>query len=119
MLRPPRRVGGTMRDRRRRRPRRTTLFVMLVTLLLGGATVAVTATAGLTAEVRRQRWPGSGSTLSMEVESLDGGGNNKAHPDWGKAGGNYARIAPANYADGKSQPVSGLPNTRFISNRIF
>jgi hypothetical protein len=54
----------------------------------------------------------------VEFSTIDGSGNNVAHPDWGKAGTNYLRVAPARYADGISQQVSG-PNARFISNRIY
>jgi len=57
------------------------------------------------------------TVLGVEVESLDGSGNNAANPNWGKAGTPYDRVAPARYADGKSQQVAG-PNSRFISNRI-
>jgi hypothetical protein len=57
-------------------------------------------------------------TLPFEVQSLDGSGNNVAHPDWGRAGSNYSRVTAARYADGRSAPVSG-PNARFISNRIL
>jgi hypothetical protein len=45
-------------------------------------------------------------------------GNNRRHPDFGVAGANYLRVAPANYADGRSKMVNG-PDARFISNRIF
>ncbi len=54
----------------------------------------------------------------FQIRSLDGSGNNVQHPDWGKAGTQYVRVAPANFADGISQPVSG-PSARSISNRIF
>src|SRR3954452_16272835 len=50
--------------------------------------------------------------------SLDGSGNNVAHPDWGKIGTQYSRVAPARYANGISTPVSG-PSSRAISNRIY
>jgi Animal haem peroxidase./Cellulose binding domain. len=56
--------------------------------------------------------------LGFEVQSLDGSGNNKAHPPWGRSGTNYARVGPARYADGHSQPVDG-PNPRAVSNRVF
>jgi hypothetical protein len=52
------------------------------------------------------------------VRSLDGSGNNVAHPTWGQAGQQYLRVAPATYADGIKQPVAGPP-TRYVSNRIF
>ncbi len=52
------------------------------------------------------------------VRSLDGSGNNLAHPTWGQAGAQYLRVAPANYADGIKTPVSGPP-TRSVSNRVF
>jgi len=52
-----------------------------------------------------------------EVQSLSGRNNNLAHPTWGQAGGNYIRLAPSRYADGRSAPVGG-PNSRNISNRV-
>lgn len=58
------------------------------------------------------------SIPQLIVRSLDGSGNNLRHPDWGMANTPYLRVAPANYADGASQPVSGPP-TRYVSNRIF
>jgi hypothetical protein len=54
----------------------------------------------------------------FEVQSLDGSGNNRVHPDWGVAGAAYLRIAPAHYLDGVGKPVDG-PNPRYISNRVF
>ena len=62
--------------------------------------------------------PGAGAQLSQNTQALDGRGNNQNNPDWGRAGTQYTRIAPARYADGKGQPVAG-PNTRLVSNRIF
>jgi hypothetical protein len=56
--------------------------------------------------------------LGFEVQSLDGWGNNRAHPDWGRAGTPYLRVAPAGYADGIGAPAAG-PNTRYLSNRVF
>src|SRR5207244_3411437 len=50
--------------------------------------------------------------------SLDGSGNNVLHSDWGQAGTQYLRIAPANYADGVAQMVAG-PSPRHVSNAIF
>lgn len=54
----------------------------------------------------------------LQFQSLDGWGNNLAHPNWGRAGTEYARTAPAWYADGRSTMVDG-PNSRYVSNRIF
>ncbi len=53
-----------------------------------------------------------------EAESLSGVGNNLTTPTLGSAGTNYTRVAPARYADGKSQMVAG-PNARYVSNRVF
>ena len=50
--------------------------------------------------------------------SLDGGGNNRQHDDWGSAGTLYLRVAAPNYADGIAKTVAGPP-TRYVSNRIF
>src|SRR3954470_22666556 len=52
------------------------------------------------------------------TRSLDGSGNNLAHPTWGQAGAQYLRVAPATYADGIKKPVAGPP-TRYVSNRVF
>ncbi len=42
--------------------------------------------------------------LSADFRSVDGLGNNLAHPDWGSAGTDLIRIAPPAYADGVSAP---------------
>src|SRR5262245_39500998 len=54
----------------------------------------------------------------FDVASLDGMGNNRAHPGWGRAGTPYLRLAPPHYADGVGAPVAG-PNPRYVSNRVF
>jgi Animal haem peroxidase len=61
---------------------------------------------------------GSGTAVSFDTRTLDGSNNNLTHPTWGQAGTQYARVAPANYADGIGQMVAG-PSPRYISNRIF
>ena len=52
------------------------------------------------------------------LRTLDGSMNNREHPEWGRAGTPYARIAPATYGDGAGTMVAG-PNSRAISNRVF
>jgi hypothetical protein len=54
----------------------------------------------------------------FEVRALNDWGNNLAHPEWGSAGSNYVRLAPARYADGTGAMIEG-PNPRYVSNRIF
>jgi Animal haem peroxidase len=44
---------------------------------------------------------------SFSPESLNGAGNNRAHPQWGTAGQPYARITAPRYADGIGAMVSG------------
>jgi hypothetical protein len=61
---------------------------------------------------------GSVSADPFSGRTLDGSGNNVAHPTWGRAGTPYLRIAAPNYADGIGQMVAG-PSPRYISNRIF
>jgi hypothetical protein len=85
---------------------RSPLFVAVAALLLVGVTdgpAAATLPPGL---------------AGVQFEAIDGNGNNVAHPEWGRAGTNYIRVAPARYADGRSAMVAG-PNPRFISNRVF
>ncbi len=62
--------------------------------------------------------PAAHAAVTFPIESLDGAGNNTAHPTWGQAGTAYSRVAAARYADGRSAPVAGL-NARFVSNRTF
>ena len=83
---------------------RTPLIGGVALLAAGGAIVAVTTNAQ--------------ASVTFPIESLDGSGNNVAHPTWGQAGLAYARQGTAHYADGISTPVSG-PNARFISNRVM
>ena len=57
--------------------------------------------------------------LGLVVRSVDGSNNNMQHPTWGKAGLAYRRVAPANYADGRSRQVTPVKPDRYVSNRIF
>ena len=59
-----------------------------------------------------------GTAVAEPTRTLDGSGNNLAHPDWGRAGTQYLRVAAPNYADGLGAMVSGPP-ARYVSNRIF
>lgn len=58
--------------------------------------------------------------LSATVfRSIDGTGNNRANSDWGSAGSDFTRLAPAAYANGVDSPA--LPNdqsARAISNLL-
>ena len=56
--------------------------------------------------------------MPLEVRTLDGSGNNRSHPEWGKTNTQYIRVARTNYADGIAKPVSGPPE-RYVSNRVF
>jgi hypothetical protein len=55
---------------------------------------------------------------SSAWRSLDGSGNNLAHPARGEAGTTYIRVAEPYYADGISSMAAG-PSPRYVSNRIF
>jgi Animal haem peroxidase len=47
-----------------------------------------------------------------EVRTLDGSGNNRAHPTWGKSNTAYLRVAAANYANRVGEPSRArLPAT--------
>ena len=55
---------------------------------------------------------------AFDVRSIDGTGNNLAHPDWGSAGVDLLRIAPAAYADGVSTPAGAdRPSARVDQQR--
>ena len=93
------------------------------TLLVAGLLMAAVAGAGSTANDRLRGGNGGDTAQSIagiltETRSLDGSGNNVTNPEWGQAGTEYVRTAPANYADGLSSMVDG-PDPRYVSNRIF
>ncbi|KAF9408143.1 hypothetical protein HW555_012077 [Spodoptera exigua] len=59
-----------------------------------------------------------------KYRTIDGTCNNKEHPEWGRRGAPFTRIATPRYADGiYAMPVakSGhqLPNPRVLSTRLF
>ena len=55
----------------------------------------------------------------LPLRTIDGSGNNLAHAEWGQAGTDYLRIAPAAYADGISSAAgASLPSGREISNAL-
>jgi peroxidase len=57
---------------------------------------------------------------SAGFRSFDGTGNNTAHPEWGSAETNFARLAPADYADGASAArLTGRPNPRSVGTALF
>ena len=62
--------------------------------------------------------PVAGADIADEIRTLDGSGNNRNHPEWGKTNTQYLRVARTNYADGIAKPVGG-PSTRYVSNRVF
>ena len=60
---------------------------------------------------------------AITLRSLDGSGNNVANPTWGQVDIPYERFSGFNYEDGvstiKTDTNSTLPNSRYVSNRIF
>jgi len=59
------------------------------------------------------------ATALAEIRSVDGTGNNLAHPEWGSTGIELLRAAEADYSDGISSPAGeDRPSPRAISNEI-
>jgi peroxidase len=57
--------------------------------------------------------------MDAGFRSVDGTGNNLTHPDWGSAGVDLIRKAPAAYADGVSAPAGAdRPSARAVSNAL-
>src|SRR5207302_4077659 len=57
--------------------------------------------------------------VPADFRSIDGTGNNTAHPAWGSAGSTFLRAAPAEYGDGVSTPAGAdRPGARAISNAL-
>jgi peroxidase len=98
-----------------RRWRRGWLNPWLVT----GVAVAMVGGIGGIAFARTGAGIGVGPFATLEVQSLNGSGNNLAHPNtWGVAGQPYARVTAAHYGDGRGSMMSG-PNPRAVSDRII
>src|SRR5262245_58083150 len=55
---------------------------------------------------------------SIGFRSIDGTGNNPFHPDWGSAGVDLIRIAPAAYKDGATPTGANRPSARLISDVV-
>ena len=53
----------------------------------------------------------------VAIRSIDGSGNNLAHPDLNAVGSDFARVGPAHFADGVDTMTTG-PNPRDISNIV-
>lgn len=54
-----------------------------------------------------------------ELRSIDGSGNNRANPAWGRAGEAFLRRNSIGYEDGRSAPAGGnRPSAREISNAV-
>ncbi len=61
----------------------------------------------------------SSEEQSTDIQSLNGMGNNLAHPEWGSADEQYLRFSPAAYADGISSPSGeGRPSARMLSDEL-
>uniref|UniRef100_A0A182V9V0 Heme peroxidase 1 n=1 Tax=Anopheles merus TaxID=30066 RepID=A0A182V9V0_ANOME len=61
---------------------------------------------------------------SNPYRTFDGTCNNVQNPSWGAANTLFARLIPAKYSDGRSQPAlakdgSELPNARLLSVEVF
>lgn len=53
------------------------------------------------------------------VYSIDGTGNNLAHPEWGSTDEQLVRVAPTAYGDGVSAPAgANRPSARAVSNAL-
>ncbi len=63
--------------------------------------------------------PDDAAVFPFELRSIDGQGNNVAHPEWGAAEIAMLRLLPAAYADGQSAPAgSTRPSARAVSNAV-
>jgi hypothetical protein len=95
----------------------------LATMVVGVSVVTFGAASSRSQTIS----PGSGTAgtapaaapfPAFDVRSLDGGGNNLAHPTWGQSGTAYSRVGTAHYGDGVSTLVAGVA-PRYTSNRVF
>ncbi len=82
-------------------------FTMIVVIVTGFSAISPTTVGASTAA----------APMPREIQSLDGKGNNRAHPTWGSANQPFLRLSKAAYADGVSSPSGAdRPNARTLSN---
>jgi hypothetical protein len=63
--------------------------------------------------------PGPDDVNLTALYSIDGSGNNAAHPKWGASGTTLLRVSPARYTDGISTPAgASRPSARVVSNTL-
>lgn len=59
------------------------------------------------------------TAATLPPETIDGTGNNVAHPTWGSTGQDLLRLSPAAYGDGISSPSGAdRPSARLVSNLL-
>ena len=63
--------------------------------------------------------PIAGADIADEIRTLDGSGNNRSHPEWGRTNTQYLRVARRRTMPTGSRSPFGGPSTRYVSNRIF
>jgi len=96
--------AGRTHYRVRRNPALVFAFAVLLVATMGSTASAVSGTEF--------------DAAGLPIQSLDGSGNNRAHPEWGQLGRPYSRVGATRYGDGVGAPASG-PNTRMVSNRTI
>jgi peroxidase len=94
---------------------RTTVGIAAAVAVSAAVVITVTST-GSDASPRRGGL--MAALAATEWRTIDGRSNNPFNRSWGQANTPYARVAPANYADGRGAMVQG-PSERYISNRVF
>ena len=83
---------------------------LLIGLLTASVVVSIVFVPMLNAQAQDQE---------PDIQSLDGKGNNIAHPDWGSVSTQFLRISEAAYADEISSPSGeNRPSARTISNTL-
>jgi len=108
---PRRRAGGSLRRLRPLAPRGP----------LGGCErLEPRALMSVTPPVARPVAAPAGSAAAvLPAETIDGSGNNVAHPSWGAVGADLLRLSPAAYGDGVSSPSGAdRPSARVVSNLL-
>lgn len=68
----------------------------------------------------RRQGPQNPAQFPAVVRTIDGTGNNPAHPEWGRADIELLRLAGSEYGDGVDTPAGGFrPSARDISNAVM
>ena len=94
-------------------------IIMLLVIFLTGCQAASPALLSSSSNTQTDSLIAYNTSAQPPIQSLDGKGNNQAHPAWGSSKQPFLRLSKVAYADGLSTPSGAdRPSARLLSNHF-